>query len=111
MIDWVYFFYFFLLGAALLLSLMGLWFTRIMPGTDRWNRRFFKSYFIVLMVNVLFGILEMVIQYYSAPMAVIYAVLFLESLFLSLPMSMLTVYLLHCCGEDFRSSGLLHTLV
>ena len=111
MIDWVYFFYFFLLGAALLLSLMGLWFTRIMPGTDRWNRRFFKSYFIVLMVNVLFGILEMVIQYYSAPMAVIYAVLFLESLFLSLPMSMLTVYLLHCCGEDFRSSGLLHTIL
>jgi hypothetical protein len=111
MIDWVYFFYFFLLGAALLLSLMGLWFTRIMPGTDRWNRRFFKSYFIVLMVNVLFGILEMVIEYYYAPMAVIYTVLFFESLFLSMPMSMLTVYLLHSCGEDFRSSGLLHTVL
>ena len=110
MINWVDFFYFFLLGAAILLSLTGLWFTRIMPGSDRWNRRFFQSYFIVLMAISLSGIIEMVAVYEPAPMAVIYAVVFLESLLLSLPIPMLTGYLLHCCGEDARKSRLMHAV-
>ena len=30
-------------GAGLLLSVVGLWFTTIMPGSDRWSKRFFLS--------------------------------------------------------------------
>ncbi len=35
----------------------------------------------------------------------------LECLILSLPLPMLTVYLLHCCGENMRRSVLLHTVL
>lgn len=48
MICWIDAFYFSMISAALLLSLLGLWVTVIVPGIDRWNRRFFLSYFIVL---------------------------------------------------------------
>ena len=42
--------YFFLIGAALLLSAMGLWFTLIVPGIDRWSRRFFRIYFLIFLL-------------------------------------------------------------
>jgi hypothetical protein len=111
MINWVEYFYFFLIGAAFLLSVMGLWFTRIMPGSDLWNRRFFRSYFIVLMANSLSGLAEMILHFYPVPTAVIFVVFTLESLFISLPMPMLTVYLLHCCGKNYRSSRIFHTVL
>ena len=111
MINWVEYFYFFLIGAAFLLSVMGLWFTRIMPGSDLWNRRFFRSYFIVLMANSLSGLAEMILHFYPVPTAVIFVVFTLESLFILLPMPMLTVYLLHCCGKNYRSSRIFHTVL
>ena len=37
MSDWNGFFYYFIIGATLLLSTLGLWFTAIMPGIDSWN--------------------------------------------------------------------------
>ena len=36
-----------IVGAALLLSLIGLWFTVIIPGIDRWSRHFFIYYFMI----------------------------------------------------------------
>jgi sensor histidine kinase YesM len=42
---------------------------------------------------------------------VFYFLLVLESLLLSLPLPMLTVYLLHCCGENLPSSKLLHAVL
>ena len=108
---WIPLFYFFLTGAALLLSAIGLWFTAIVPGIDRWSKRFFLTYFSVLMVNCLFGLVEMLFQYYPMPRPVILLVLFVESLILPLAMPMLTVYLLHCSGEDRRKSRLLRAVL
>ena len=48
---WIDFFYFIVIGTMLLLSVMGLWFTAILPGMGRWDRRFFKGYFFVLMLH------------------------------------------------------------
>ena len=50
--SWSDFFYYFIIGTTLLLSMLGLWFTTIMPGIDSWNKRFFRRFFIVLMLNV-----------------------------------------------------------
>ena len=50
-----HFLYTYLSGAALLLSMMGLWFTVIIPGIDRWSRRFFLSYFLIFMLCCLSG--------------------------------------------------------
>lgn len=100
-------FYSFIYGAALLLSVMGLWFVAIMPGLDRWSKRYFRQYFLILMVSSFCGATEAILNYFHAPSAAIYVVLHLESFFPSLPLIMLTVYLLRCCGENPRQSTLL----
>ena len=98
-------------SAALLLSMMGLWFAIVIPGIDRWSKRFFVLYFTIFMLCCLSGIAEIAFQSYIVPSAVFCALLLLESLLLSLPLPMLTVYMLHCCGEDKRSSKLFHTVL
>lgn len=111
MIGWIDFFYIFLFGAALLLSVLGLWFTAIIPGIDRWSKRFFLSYFLVFMLCCLSALVETVFQYYLVPSAAMVFILLLESLLLSLPLPMLTVFLLHCCGENMRRSRLLRAVL
>ena len=108
--GWLQFSYFTTLGAALLLSAIGLWLIAVVPGIDRWSKRFFQGYFSIFMLCCLSGIAEAAAQYYRVPGAAFYCVLILESLLLSLPLPMLTVYLLHCCGEDMRSSRLLRVV-
>ena len=100
-----------LFSAALLLSMMGLWFTVIIPGIDRWSRRFFQCYFIVFLLCFMLGLVEMAFQYTIVPGAVFVSLLLLESLLLTVAPPMLTVYLLHCCGENIRSSKLLHAVL
>ena len=41
MTGWIQILYGSLLGAALLLSALGLWFIAVIPGMDRWSKRFF----------------------------------------------------------------------
>ncbi len=53
----------------------------------------------------------MVFQDYSGPGTLFTVLLLLESLLLTIPQPMLTVYLLHCCGEDIRSSRLFRTVL
>ena len=106
-----HFLYTYLSGAALLLSMMGLWFTVIIPGIDRWSRRFFLSYFLIFMLCCLSGFLEMVFQSYIVPDTVFVFLLFLEILLISLLIPLLTVYLLHYCCENMRSSKLFRAVV
>ena len=109
--DWINHLSYIICGAALLLSMLGLWFTAIMPGTDRWSRRFFRSYFTVLMLSCFSGLLEVILMRNPVPIPVIRIVLALESLFLSLPLPMLTAYLLHCSGESIRGSRLFRAVL
>ena len=103
MIDLSSIFYFSIFSAALALSVLGLWFTAAMPGIDRWSRRFFQIYFIVLMTCCFSGFADMLLLLNDAPISVILFVEILECLILSLPLPMLTVYLLHSCGESTQS--------
>ncbi len=105
--GWIYYFYAFILGASLLLAVLGVWLTAVMPGLDRWSKRFFRDYFVVLTVCVVSVLMEAVITFHPAPNAVVILVLYLECFFLSLPLPMLTICLLHCCAERFRESWLL----
>ena len=104
MSSWIEPIYFFLGGGALLLCALGLWFTAIMPGIDRWSKRFFLSYFIVLIVYGLFCFIDTLLLYCRAATVAIYIILFLETLLLSLTFLMLTAYLVHCRGERLRRS-------
>ena len=98
-------------GAALLLGAIGLWFTVVIPAIDRWSRRFFISYFTVFLLCCMAGIAEVFFQDSAVPRAVFILLLILDSLLLSLPILLLTAYLLHCCGENIRSSKLFHAVL
>jgi hypothetical protein len=102
MIDWSDIFYFSVISALLVLSAMGLWFTAVMPGMDRWSKRFFRIYFIIIMGCFLSSFTAIVLHYFPASRVAVYIMLNLECLLLSLPLTMLTAYLLHCCSESAR---------
>ena len=57
--SWIDFCFTFMTGAALLVSVVGLWLTAVMPSFDRWSKRFFQVYFIVLMLCCFSSLLEM----------------------------------------------------
>ena len=109
--DWINFYYIFIGSAALLISILALWFTAIMPGIDRWSRRFFRIFFLVLMLSCFFSIFEMAMHFYPVPDQAIVIMLTLMTQLLSLLLPMLTVLLLHCSGEALRSSRLLYTVL
>ena len=104
-------FYISLSSAALMLSLLGIWLTAIIPGLDRWSKRFFLAYFLVLLLLCLTGFIELIILRYPVPPIAYSYLMVLESLLLMQPYPMLTVYLLHCTGENFRTSRLLHAVL
>ena len=109
--NWTDYIYFFLTGAALLLGVAGLFLTAVIPGIHRWNKRFFLNFFFVILLSCLFDFIEMILLSFPAMRAVICFLLVLETLLLSLPLPMLTVLLLHCCGKKIRSSKLFHTVL
>ena len=104
-------FFYFITGAALLLSVLGLWFTALIPGINHWGKRFFIGYFFVLLLSSVCVLIEMILHDYPVPSVSIYCLQLLESLLLSLPMPMQTAYLLHCCGESLRASKLLRAVI
>ncbi len=94
-----------------MLSLLVIWFSTVIPGMDRWNRRFFRYYFIVFILCCLSSLTEMAFYHYHVPGIAIYTVMIMGSLFLSLPLPMLTVYLLHYCGESILQNKLLKAVI
>ncbi len=107
MSDWTEIFYFSIFGAALLLSVLGVWFTAVIPGLDRWSKRFFHCYFIAIILCCISSLFEAIPLFFSISNAAFYFILIVECLFLSLPLPMLTVYLAHCRGETVRESKVL----
>ena len=110
MIGWTEVFYVSIISAALLLCVLGLWFTAIIPGIDRWSKRFFQAYFSVFILCCILGFAEIAFFAHSLSSRAYYYYMIVECLALSLPLPMLTVYLLHCCGEYVRSSRLMQTV-
>ena len=100
-----------MMGVTLLVSVIGLWFTAIMPGIDSWSKRFFRSLFTLFILLNIIGFLDTIIYIYPVPMWIMYLMIILESVLLSLSLLMMTAYLLHCCGENVRSNRLFHAVL
>lgn len=98
--------YVFVCGAALLLMGLGLGLAVAMPGIDRWSKRFFISFFGVLFLNSCLSFVEIIFLDVPGTVPVQVVANFWLSLLPVLPLPMLTVFLLHCCGENWRKSPL-----
>ena len=106
MTDWIMRLDYIMLGAMLVLMLLGLIVASIMPGIEKWNKRFFRILFLVLLLLV--SLITADTALYEDPsMAKLERIVWLiESVFLSIPMPMFSLYLLHCCHEDTKKSQL-----
>ena len=100
-----------IISAALVMSVMGLLFTGIMPEFDRWSKHFFQCYFMAFFLCCLISFADLLLFGHPVPRAAVFLMTVLECLLLLLPMPMLTVYLLHCCGETMRRGNKLLRVV
>ena len=109
--DWNTILYIFISGAALLMMGLGLMLAAIMPSIDRWSKRFFIAFFSFLFLNPCIALIEML--FFEAPgMAAAHIVCnFMMSMLTAFLLPALTVFLLHCCGEDWRKSPLFRVVL
>ncbi|MBR1606872.1 MAG: histidine kinase [Clostridia bacterium] len=93
--------------AGLALGLLGQFFTFIDRTMEPWVRRFFARFFFVMILCAASGTIFECLYNVPGHRTAAQLFLYLESLFSSLLMPMLTIYLLHCCNEDWRKNPFL----
>lgn len=98
-------------GAMLVMMSIGIAFSAFMPALDRWSRRYFITFFSVLLIYA--GIISIDMMIYDNPeMASLLRVIAISEY---LCFSVLTVMpmplLLHCCGEKQLNSVLLRAQI
>lgn len=98
--------------AGMMVALLGLLMSIFSRYQEKWNRRFFVILFSLLIAYVVCDLSSQVslilLGPHAAPLSRI--AVFGESLFSSILMPMLTVYLLRCTGEDWRRNTLLNAV-
>jgi sensor histidine kinase YesM len=93
-------------SVVLVLMGLGLALAVFIPGIDRWNRRFFITFFIILFLNSCFSLVGIIFIDVPGTASVQIIANFWLSLLTIVPLPMLTIFLLHCCGENWRKSSL-----
>ena len=103
------FFYIFAGTSSLLTGILGLWLNTIMPDIDHWSRKFFRVFFIIIVLSSLSSFIEEILYFVTTQFTAIYTVWIFEGLLFSLPCPMLTIYMLYCSGEGMQRNKLLRT--
>ena len=98
---------------GLVIMLLGLFFALAVSYLEPWTRRFFVILFSVAAAYVVSDLVEQVSFLFLGPdYAVLSRIaLFCESLFSSMLMPMLTLYLLHCSGERRKRTPLFASML
>ena len=104
MIDWIDILDYSLAGAMLVMMSFGIAFSAFMPALDRWSRRYFIILFSLLFLCTVSCFLALIFWENPSMAEASKIVYFFEGLFLSTPMFMPTVFLLHSCGESIKNS-------
>ena len=95
-----------LAGALLVMMAIGITLSAFMPALDRWNKRYFITLFSLLFLCTVTCFFALI--FWKDPTKALQAriVYQFEGLLLSTPIFMPTPFLLHSCGESFKSSPL-----
>ena len=83
-----------IVGTDLMLALLGLGVAVIMPGIDRWSKRFFTIYFLILALYIGVDMIEQISYMRPQMQSAHTAIYYFESLIVCVLMPMMTVYLL-----------------
>ncbi|MBR1701199.1 MAG: histidine kinase [Lachnospiraceae bacterium] len=111
MTNWIDLVNFAVAVGGLIIVLMGFILALITPYMEKWSRRFFLVFFALLTAYVSS---DLVSQISLALLGADYRMLsritiFSESLFSSVLIPLLTLYLLHCTGEDGKKNPVFYT--
>lgn len=104
MMDWMYIVDYLLVGALLVMMAIGIAFSAYMPALDRWNKRYFMILFSLLFlcsVSCFFAVLFWEDSTKAKEAQIVYL---FQALFLSTPIYMPMLFLLHSCGENVKNS-------
>ena len=111
MMSWTDILYVFVFGAMLMLSVLGLESAVVAPSLKRWDKRFFEVFFSILTANSLTFFFELIVYEYPDWTLLQQTTYFLQSLLVMSTFPLFAVYLLHCCGEDWRNSPLFRSVL
>lgn len=103
--------YYFVGGALLLLVLLGIAVSASMPGMDKWSKRFFLASFSILVLSIASYFVDLFV--YSDPNLALAEkiIAFFETFLPSLLMPLLTSYILHRCGINWRKCVLFYVVI
>ncbi len=110
MIEWLDIVGYSVGGAMLVMMAIGIALSAFIPALDRWDRRYFITFFSMLLLSVAVFYIDVIIYRFPDVPAVEKVVVFFEFLTVSALMPMPTVLLLHRCGESIKSSALFRAM-
>lgn len=87
-------------GAMLIMMMIGIAFSAFMPSLDRWNRKYFVTFFSILLMYAVVLLIDLIIYTNPGIVAEQRVIIIIEYLFFSVLMPMPMPFLLHCCGES-----------
>lgn len=106
MTDWTYIVDFIVSGALLMMMAIGIAFSAFMPALDKWNKRYFIILFSLLFLCAVTCLLA-VLFYEDPTKATVERVVYIfDSLVVSVPIFMPTIFLLHCSHEELKHNPL-----
>ena len=106
MTDWMYIVDSLLAGALLVMMAIGIGFSALMPALDTWNKRFFITLFSLLFLCTVTCFLAVLVWEDPTKAEEAKIIYRFEGLFLSTPVFMPMLFLLHSCGESLKKSPL-----
>ena len=107
---WLYIISSVIIGAMMLLAVVGLVIATIIPGMDRWSKGFFMCFFAILTLCVCTFFVDPLAENNPSMLIAQKAADCFGTLLASTLICMPTLYLAHCCDEDWRKSTLFRTL-
>ena len=105
MTDWLILAGFTISGALLAVMALGIAFSAFMPALDKWNRRYFISFFSLLFGYVVVLFIEMIVYVDSGSLTTLNVIILFEYLFFSVLTLMPLPFILHCGGECLKNSA------
>ena len=95
-----------LVGAIMITMALGIVLSACMPALDRWSKRYFIALFSLMFLCSVSCFLALLFWYDPSMAAASRVIYFLENIFLTTPVFMPTLFILHYSGERIESSPL-----
>ena len=111
MTEWMYTVDYLLAGALLVMMAIGIAFSAYMPALDKWNKRYFLTLFSLLFLCAVTCLLSLIFYDDPTKAATERVIYIVESLFISVPIFMPTIFLLHCSHEKVKRSVLFYAMI